>query len=112
MRDIGNKGKILRDGNGNVCYETLQLTPYWVRQTLSREKVLVTAKDHPASNALRIMAELVVGVAEASPKGFSNLSPAISTLMSTRSTGVKKFGSLGEASTYRPWRACGVIDNN
>ena len=75
--------------------------------TLSREKVLVTANAHPASNALLIMAELVVGVAEASPKGFSNLSPTISTLMSTRSTGVKKFGSLGVASTYNPCKDWG-----
>ena len=56
--------------------------------TLSREKVLVTAKLHPASNARRIMAELVVGVADARPNGFSNLRPHISMLMSTKSTGV------------------------
>ena len=75
--------------------------------TLSREKVLVTAKLHPASNARRIIAELVVGVAEARPNGFSNLRPHISTLMSTRSTGVKNFGSWGSAEMNRPWRDWG-----
>ena len=49
---------------------------------------MVTAKLHPASNALLIMAELVVGVAEARPNGFSNRRPTISMLRSTRSTGV------------------------
>ncbi len=53
------------------------------------------------------MAELVVGVAEARPKGFSNLSPHISTLMSTRSTGVKNLGREGSGGTYRPWRDWG-----
>lgn len=56
--------------------------------TLSRENVLVTAKPHPASKALRIIEELVAGVALAMPKGFGNFSPAISTLMSTKSIGV------------------------
>ena len=56
--------------------------------TLSKLNVLVTAKLHPASNALLIMAELVVGVAEARPNGFSKWRPAVSTLMFTRSTGV------------------------
>lgn len=56
--------------------------------TLSRENVLVTAKPHPASNALRIIEELVAGVALARPKGFGNFSPAISTLISTKSIGV------------------------
>ena len=51
-------------------------------------KVLVTAKDQPASNARRIIALEVVGVADASPNGFSNLRPATSKLMSTLSTGV------------------------
>ena len=67
--------------------------------TLSKVKVLVSAKLQPASKLLRIIAELVVGVADASPKGFSNLSPAISTLRSTRSMGVKKFGRRGLGST-------------
>lgn len=56
--------------------------------TLSRENVLVTAKPHPASKALRIIEELVAGVALAMPKGFGNFSPAINTLMSTKSIGV------------------------
>jgi len=55
---------------------------------LSRENVLVTAKPHPASKALRIIEELVAGVALAMPKGFGNFSPAINTLMSTKSIGV------------------------
>lgn len=67
--------------------------------TLSRVKVLVTAKLQPASKALRIMAALVVGVAEARPKGFSNFNPATSTLRSTRSTGEKKFGRHGSGGT-------------
>ena len=67
--------------------------------TLSKTKVFVTAKLHPASKALRIIGELVVGVAEASPNGFSNFNPAHSTLMSTRSMGVKKFGSCGSGGT-------------
>lgn len=75
--------------------------------TLSRANVLVTANAQPASNALLIIAELVVGVAEASPKGFSNLRPTISTLMSTKSTGVKKLGSLGVVSTYNPCKDWG-----
>lgn len=48
----------------------------------------MTAKPHPASKALRIIEELVAGVALAMPKGFGNFSPAISTLMSTKSIGV------------------------
>ena len=36
---------------------------------------MVTAKLHPSSNALLIMALLVQGVAEARPNGFSNLRP-------------------------------------
>ena len=67
--------------------------------TLSKQYVLVTEKLHPASKALRIMAELVVGVAEARPKGFSNLSPHISTLTSTSSIGVKNLGSSGSDGT-------------
>ena len=74
--------------------------------TLSRAKVLVTAKDHPASKALRIMAALVVGVAEARPNGFLNLSPHISTDTSTLSMGVQKSGREGVSSTKRPWRLC------
>ena len=38
------------------------------------------------SKALRIMAEQVVGVAEARPKGFSNLRPHISRGASMEST--------------------------
>ena len=65
--------------------------------TLSKQYVAVTVKLHPASKALRIMAELVVGVAEAKPKGFSNLRPHISTLTSI---GVKNFqGSSGPDGT-------------
>ena len=70
--------------------------------TLSRANVLVRAKLHPASKARRIMAELVVGVAEARPKGFWNLRPHISTLTSTRSTGVKNLGRAGLSGTCRP----------
>ena len=81
------------------CRDTLVPT-----LTLSRENVLVTAKLHPASNARRIIAELVVGVAEAKPNGFSNLSPHISTLMSTKSMGVKNFGNWGTSGIKRPWR--------
>ena len=66
---------------------------------MSRPKVLVTAKAQPASKALLIMAELVVGVAEASPNGFSNFNPTNSRLMSTLSTGVKNLGSWGFGST-------------
>ena len=62
---------------------------------MSKYYVLVTAKFHPASKALHIIAELVVGVAEARPNGFSNLRPHISTLTSTSSIGVKNFGSSG-----------------
>ena len=64
--------------------------------------VLVTAKLHPASNARLIMADEVVGVAEASPKGFSNLSPATSTKTSTWSTGVKNLGSWGSGGMNSP----------
>ena len=39
--------------------------------TLSKLNVLVSANDHPASKPRLIIAELVVGVAEASPNGFS-----------------------------------------
>lgn len=56
--------------------------------TLSRAKVLVTAKAHPASKALLIMAEEVVGGAEANPNGFSNLMPQTSTERSTSSIAV------------------------
>ena len=44
-----------------------------VTMSLSREKVLVTAKPHPASKALRTIGQEVVGGAEARPKGFGNL---------------------------------------
>ena len=73
-------------------------------QTLSRVKVLVTAKLHPASKDLRIIAELVEGVAEASPNGFWNFNRVTSTLRSTRSTGVKNFGRQGSNDTNSPWR--------
>ena len=39
--------------------------------TLSKLNVLVRAKAHPASKPRLIIAELVVGVADASPNGFS-----------------------------------------
>jgi hypothetical protein len=63
--------------------------------TLSNENVLVTANPQPASKDLRIMSAEVQGVADASPNGLGKLIPAISTEISTRSTGVKKFGNLG-----------------
>ena len=44
-----------------------------VTMSLSREKVLVTAKPHPASKALRTIGQEVVGGAEARPNGFGNL---------------------------------------
>jgi len=56
--------------------------------TLSNPNVLVTAYPHPASKARRIMGAAVVGGAEASPKGFSNFIPQISTEMSTASISV------------------------
>lgn len=46
------------------------------------------SKGPSSFKALRIIDELVVGVALARPKGFANFNPAISTLMSTRSMGV------------------------
>ena len=76
--------------------------------TLSRPNVFVTANAQPASKALRIIAELVVGVAEASPKGFSNFNPTNSMLMSTVSTGVKNFGSWGSGGMKIPCRDWGM----
>jgi len=69
---------------------------------LFKLKVLVKANDHPASKPRRIIAELVVGVAEASPNGLSKCSPAISTLRSTRSTGVQNGGRRGSAGINKP----------
>lgn len=54
--------------------------------TLSSPKVLVSTNPHPCSKALRHIAPVVVGGAEASPKGFSNFSPQTSTEMSTCSS--------------------------
>ena len=52
------------------------------------------------------MAELVVGVAEARPKGFSSLMPQRSMLMSTWSTAVKKVGRRGSEGMKRPCSDC------
>jgi hypothetical protein len=62
----------------------------------------VTANDQPASNARLIIAAEVVGVALARPKGFSNFKPAISTLISTLSIGVKNLGRHGCLGTKSP----------
>lgn len=65
---------------------------------------MVKAKPHPCSKARLIIALLVVGGALANPNGFGNLSPQTSTLTSTASMGVKKFGSEGDGGTGNPCR--------
>ena len=70
-----------------------------IPHTLSKAKVLVTTKPQPSLNALRIIGAEVVGVALARPHGLGNLSPQISTLVSTRSMGVKNIGSFGVSGT-------------
>ena len=82
--------------------------------TLSSTKVLVTANAQPTSNARRIIALLVHGVALASPNGFSKcrvwplVGHTISTLTSTASIGVQKRGSRGCSGTALlfPKRLC------
>ena len=77
--------------------------------TLSSTKVLVTANAQPASNARRIIALLVHGVALASPNGFSKRSVrplgahTISTLTSTASIGVQKRGRRDCSGTAIPF---------
>lgn len=58
------------------------------KNTLLRENVFVTAKAQPASKALLIIAEAVVGGADAKPKGFSNLMLQTVTERSTSSISV------------------------
>lgn len=70
--------------------------------TLSRAKVFVTAKLHPASKDLRIIALVVAGGAEAKPNGFSNFIPRSSMLRSTSSIGVWNFGNSGSLGTEFP----------
>lgn len=76
----------------------------FVTMSLSSANVLVTAKPQPCSNERRIMAEAVVGGADASPYGFSNLMPHSSTEMSTSSMAEWKSGSAGGVSNGRFWR--------
>ena len=76
--------------------------------TLSNENVFVKANPHPASNALRIIALLVVGGALANPNGLGNFNPHTSTLMSTRSIGVKKFGRFGLVGIGIPCSDCNI----
>lgn len=76
--------------------------------TFSRENVLVRAKAHPASKARLIIGLLVVGGALASPKGFINFRPHISTLKSTKSTEVMKAGSTGFGETVNPCCVCKI----
>lgn len=59
-----------------------------IGRTLSRLNVFVSANPQPFSKARRIIAEVVVGGAEARPNGFLNLMPHIVTLTSTESIGV------------------------
>ena len=59
---------------------------------MSSPKVLVTTKPHPSTNPLLIMGQVVAGGAEASPNGFGNLRPHISTERSTSSMGVWNLG--------------------
>ena len=74
--------------------------------TLSRAKVFVNANPHPASNALLIIADVVVGGALARPKGFSKRTPTTSTLRSTASIGVQYCGSWGVTGTDTPCNDC------
>lgn len=60
----------------------------FVTISLSSANVFVTANPQPCSNARRIMADAVVGGAEANPYGFSNFMPQTSTEMSTSSIGL------------------------
>ena len=69
----------------------------------------MTAKLHPASKDLLIIAELVVGVAEARPNGFSNFSPHTSMLRSTRSTGVKNLGSFHSKLHTGNWAVRSIV---
>lgn len=62
----------------------------------------MTANPHPCSKALRIIAVLVAGGAEAKPNGFSNLIPHISTERSTSSISVWKSGSFGGVVSGKP----------
>jgi hypothetical protein len=71
-------------------------------RSLSKQKVFVTANAQPASKARRIIEAEVVGVADARPNGFKKCIPAKSTEISTRSTGVKKFGSAGSLGMGMP----------
>lgn len=72
--------------------------------SLSKANVLVTAKPQPCSNERRIMADAVVGGADARPYGFSNLMPHSSTDMSTSSIAEWNRGSAGGVSKGRFWR--------
>lgn len=55
----------------------------------------MTANPQPNSKALLIIGYEVAGGAEAKPNGLSNLTPASSDEISTRSISVKKPGNLG-----------------
>lgn len=70
--------------------------------TLSKQNVFVTIKPHPCSKHLLIIGKLVTGGAEAKPKGFSNLTPQISTDMSTSSMSVWNRGSWGLVLCGKP----------
>lgn len=66
----------------------------------------MSANPQPASKPLLIIADVVVGGALASPKGFGNFRPQISTLRSTSSTGVKNRGRPGLSGSELPLRDC------
>ena len=69
------------------------------RRTLSREKVLVSAKAQPCWKARLIMALLVVGAALARPNGCSKCRPHSWTETSTRSIGVWNSGRRATSPT-------------
>jgi hypothetical protein len=70
----------------------------FVTRSLSNPNVLVTANAHPAWNARRIIAALVVGGAEANPKGFKKCNPHIRTDRSTSSMAVRNPGNSGRGT--------------
>lgn len=88
-----------------TLHDLCNLTIIISGDTLSKEKVFVTAKAQPASKARRIIALLVQGGAEARPKGFSNLMPHMSTLKSTSSMTVWNLGNCGVFGIVKPWNS-------